>query len=187
VSLGRRSSLGRSLGGILRLVHHVQTEGFDRIPVQGRFIMATNHVGVRGGLLLTSLLSRELVFLTSARFLRFPLIRSLARRTAPVFVSPVDMLATCLLDRAGEVLDAGALLGVMVDGRQMDLRRGSPKRGAAYLAARLSADILPIRVQLRGPLARFHVGECVPMPTAVSRPVLDAAMMRVVMALGDGA
>jgi hypothetical protein len=141
--------------------------------------LATNYVGVRGGLLLTALLSRNLVFLASSGFFRFPIARSLA-----VFVSPADMLATRLLDRVGEILDASVVLGVMVDGEQMDLRPGRPKRGAAYLAARLDADILPVRAELRGPLARFHVGEPVPKPAAVSRRALDAAMTQVVMALG---
>jgi len=180
VSDQARWSPPRRLGQLLRLVHRVEAEGLDRVPAQGRFIVATPYVGVRGGLLLTALLSRNLVFLASAAFFRFPAARSLV-----VFVSPADMLATRLLDRAGEVLDAGALLGVMVDGEQMDLHPGRPKRGAAYLAARLGADILPVWAQLRGPLARFYVGEPVPKPASVSRRLLDAAMDQVTLALGD--
>jgi 1-acyl-sn-glycerol-3-phosphate acyltransferase len=163
---------------LVRRVHRVEAHGLERVPSRGRVIIAMNHVGlgVRSGLLLSSLLERNITFLASTVMRRLPLSRQLASTFPVLFVSPADMLSTRLLDEADAVLGRGDLLGLMVDGREMDQRKGVTKRGAAWLAVRLGASLLPVsmRFGLTG-LARVRVGEPLPPPSSASRQDLDAS------------
>ncbi len=163
---------------LVRRVHRVQAHGLERVPRHGRVILAANHVGLglRSGLLLSALLERDVTFLASTVMNRLPLFRTLTRFSPVIFVSRADMLSTRLLDEASAVLGRGALLGVMVDGREMDQRKGLAKRGAAWLAVRLGATLLPVSVRF-GFLAatRVKVGELLPAPSSTSRVALDAS------------
>ncbi|MFY0572009.1 lysophospholipid acyltransferase family protein [Archangium lansingense] len=163
---------------LVRRMHRIEAQGLERIPQQGRVILAVNHtgLGVRSGLLLSTLLERDITFLASTVMRRLPFSRQLARTFSVIFVSPADMLSTRLLDEAEAVLGRGALLGLMVDGREMNQRKGMTKRGAAWLAIRLGASLLPVSVRfgLTGN-ARVQVGELLPPPPSVSRQDLDAS------------
>jgi 1-acyl-sn-glycerol-3-phosphate acyltransferase len=163
---------------LIRQVHRVRAHGLERIPPSGRVILAVNHVGLglRSGLLLSALLERDITFLASTVMRRIPFFLPLTRAFPVIFVSPADMLSTRLLDEAAGVLGRGALLGLMVDGREMDQRKGLTKRGAAWLALRLEASLLPVSVGfgLTG-TARVRVGEPMPPPPSASRRDLDAS------------
>ena len=161
-----------------RCLHAVDATGLERIPAQGRYLVATNHAGVRGALLLGALLEREIVFVVSARFLSVPGAAAIARGVGGIFVSPGDMLGLRMLRECSAALDRGALLGVMTEGRLMNGRYGPPKRGASYLAARLQLGLWPVSIRLRGPTARIRVGALLPAPAAVDRRSLDAATDR---------
>jgi 1-acyl-sn-glycerol-3-phosphate acyltransferase len=168
----------RLLRRLVRQAHRVDARGLERIPPQGRAILAVNHVGIglRSALLLSSLVEREITFLASTVMRRIPLFSTLARAFPVILVSPADMLSTRLLDEAAAAMDRGSLLGVMVDGREMDQRKGLTKRGAAWLAVRLEATLLPLSVHfgLWG-RAWAWVGAPLPPPASVSRAELDAS------------
>ena len=123
-----------------------------------------------------SLLKRDVVFIASGRFLRFPLIRGLAEELGAIFVSPGDMLSTRILDESFDAVSGGSLLGVMVEGRQMGITYGTVKRGAAYLAYKLSAKILPINVSKKGPWIKVVVGELMPAPLSLTSSAIAETM-----------
>jgi 1-acyl-sn-glycerol-3-phosphate acyltransferase len=173
------TSARRLAGRLLRVAHRVDAQGMERVPATGGLILAVTHCGVRGGLILETCMQRDLTFLASGRFLRFALIRSIARRMGAVFVSPADLLDTRVLDEAAEVLAGGRLLGVMVQGRQMDQVAGPVKRGTAYLACRLAADILPIHVSRSGLRMRIRVGELLPPPACATAQAMNQTMAAV--------
>lgn len=177
-----RHMLGRMLG----FFHWIDIQGLERIPQSGRLILAVNHCGVRGGLVLEACLHRDVIYIASARFLHFPIIRQLARRIGAIFVSPMDMFTTRILDEATNVLDTGRMLGVMVEGRQMDLHQGELKRGAAYLAHRLSADILPVSVDMHGLQLKIRIGDVLPKPVSVHASSLEQTMAEIALQLGIG-
>jgi 1-acyl-sn-glycerol-3-phosphate acyltransferase len=179
-------TLRRLAGLLLRLVHRIEIQGLDHVPTTGRLILAVTHCGVRGGLILETYLARDVVFVVSARFLRFPVIRNIAQQMGGVFVSSTDMLDTRLLDEASEVLAGDHLLGVMVQGRQMDEVAGQAKRGAAYLAYRLGADILPVQVSTRGLRLHIRFGELLPHPVSARAHLLNRTMAAVCTQLGIG-
>lgn len=173
----------RRLGRWLARLHWLTVEGLEHVPASGRTVVAFNHCGVRGGLLFESLIQRDVVFLASARFLRFALVRPLAEKLCAIFVSPADMTQMRLFREAGDAIDGGSLLGVMVPGRQMTATQGTPKRGAVYLAWRLKANLLPVEVRLRGLRVRVRVSAALPPPRSVSARDLDARFAEVCAAI----
>lgn len=179
--------LKQIMQGGAKLIHRVTLEGIEHVPADGRIVVASNHAGVRGALLLGSLLKRDIAFVVSARFFKFPVVASMARRIGGVFVTPFDMFGVSMIDRCAQVLDQGSLLGIMTEGRMMRLEYGPPKRGAAYLAARLGACLLPVSVRLNGPLASVRIFAPMAPPPAVDRQSLDRVTQRLARTLESGA
>jgi 1-acyl-sn-glycerol-3-phosphate acyltransferase len=170
---------------LARYAHYTRLHNLAAVPTAGRTVVATNHAGVRGALLLGAHLKREVVFVGSARFLSAPVAASIARNMDDILVSPGDMLGTRMLDACAAVLARGALLGIMTEGRLMNGRYGPPKRGAAYLAARLHADLLPVHIQLRGPFAQVSVAAPLSVGPAVDRVSLEAVTQQLAQRLEE--
>jgi 1-acyl-sn-glycerol-3-phosphate acyltransferase len=162
----------------LRAASRLEVEGLERLPAVGPLIVATNHSGALGGtlggLLLAAYLPRPIVFLATADWARVPLWGALLRRHGEILISRTSILDNRFLDQCQCVLARDVMLGVMIDGKEADRRFGLPKRGAAYLAARLGADLVPIRRE-PGRRGRLHVGALVPRPATVDRDTLTAA------------
>jgi 1-acyl-sn-glycerol-3-phosphate acyltransferase len=178
--------LRRLVGRALRRLHWVEAQGLERIPESGNVILAVTHCGVRGGLILESCMQRRVVFVASGRFLRFPVIQQVARMMGAIFISPADILDNRFLDETAEALEHGNLVGVMVQGQQTTGTPGEVKRGAAYLACRLQADVLPISVLKRGLVIRIRVGDLLPRPAEVKGNVMDELMTHVRAQLAIG-
>lgn len=179
-------ALRRFLSRLAGRLHWVNVTGLEHVPPYGPVIVATNHSGVRGGLVFESLLKRDIVFTSSIRFFRFPLIRELARRIAVLYVSQADMMDTRLLDATTNIIEGGSMLGIMVQGRQMTQEEGPPKRGAVYLSYRLKARILPVQIKLRGPYARIDIGEPMPPPAALTTTAMQQTMDELCDRIGLG-
>lgn len=179
--------LKQLMQGGANLIHQVRLEGLDQVPAGGRVVVATNHAGVRGALVLGSVLKRDIAFVVSARFFKFPVVATMARQIGGVFVTPFDMFGVSMMDRCAHILDQGSLLGIMTEGRMMHLEYGPPKRGAAYLAARLGARILPVSIGLIGPLARIRVFAPMATPNTVDRRSLDQVTHELATVLESGA
>lgn len=161
---------------LLRSIHRVDVFGLERVPPDGRVIMALNHCGVRGAFVFQSLIPRDIVFLASHRFLRLPLVGRIASLMSALYVSQADVLRTRILDEAADLMRGGSLLGVMVSGRQMAGTQGIAKRGVAWLAYRLGADILPVSVIKHGLNIRIDVGARLPPPQSVNAHALEETL-----------
>ena len=174
----------RRFARLLYALHWVDAQGLERIPAHGRVIIALNHSGVRGAMVLSHLMQRDMVMLGSVRFLRFWFVREFAQRLAVLFVSVADMLSPRLYDEMDNVMHGGSMIGIMVPGRQMTQVQGVPKRGAVYLAYRLQADILPISVIKIGLYVRIRVGHVLPRPRGISHQLLHQSYRAVCLQLG---
>ena len=174
----------RAILSVARAVSRASVTGLDQLPARDPVLLVVNHVGLLGPLL-PSVLGREVVFLASTLVLRTPVLGRLIRAYGGLFISPADMLSNGLVDHARRILASGALLAVMLDGQEMTLSQGIPKRGAAFLASKLQVELLPVEIRF-GPLgqARIALKERVPAPAAVDRATLNRVTARLSELLG---
>lgn len=176
----------RLLSRVLRMLHRVHVTGLQHVPPTGRVVAAMNHSGVRGALVFEALLKRDIVYVASGRFLRLPVIRERAMQMSALFVTKADMLSTRLFDEGEDIVSGGSMLGVMIEGIQMMEGQPLPKRGAMYLAYRLQADILPVRIRKRWWRIDVEVHPLMPSPSSVNAKVLQASLDEVCQKIGLG-
>lgn len=158
---------------VLLVVHSVRTQ-VDNV-IHGPCVLAVTHLGFarHAGVLAVASLGFPTTFLGSEHVLRLPVIGRGFRSYGGVFVGPGDMLGGDLVGACRAVILRGENLGVMIDGRQMDSRRGTAHAGAAWLAVRLQVPILPVAVRFDGPLsAAIHAHHPIPCPSDIRRTTL---------------
>jgi len=167
--LGLRAALNR--------VYRVQVRGGERIPASGPCVIVANHESVIDPWFLALATKRRIRYMAKAELWSNPL-------TARIFDSwgafPVERGAgdTGAMGRAGELLEAGELLGVFPRGTSKPDGNRIWHRGAARLAIAYGVPLLPVRLEAtralhrRGPVL-ILVGEPIVVPRA--RPTIAAA------------
>lgn len=146
------ASFRAQVHALVRRVYRVDVSGLESVPLDGRILLAVRHTGAfrHGGIVAAAVIPRPVTYVGAQFMLRFPGLGPAVQRYGGIFVSGVDLQGGGFLDTCAAVLDAGEVLGVMVDGGEMDRVRGPVKPGAAYLAHRLDARIVPVRVGFHG-------------------------------------
>jgi len=123
-----------------------KVEGKENIPSSGGVILVCNHLNFADPPIVLSLLPRRSKWLVKEEYFKNPLIGLLARAGGlmPVRRYQADFAA---LRRAQKVLGEGLILGIFPEGTRSKTRvlsKGEP--GAAYLALRTGAPILPVAI-----------------------------------------
>jgi len=140
--------------------------GADRVPREGRLLLAANHVSVLDPALIGAALPRELDFLAKTELFRIPGFGALIRRlnAHPVDRSGSDSTALRLALR---LLGDGRAVLVFPEGtRGTEGRLGPARAGAGMLAALSEAPVVPVYVQGSG--RALPRGAVVPRPARVT-------------------
>lgn len=134
--------------GLARLMFPLRAVGLERLPVSGPAVLVANHVSWLDPIVLPLALPRKPAVLAMEELWRMPVVSWVMRLYGPLAI-PLRRRAidTTALRRATEALRAGAWLIVFPEG-------GIPQagearafhRGAAMLAARTGAPIVPIAI-----------------------------------------
>ena len=145
-----------------RSIARVTIEGVEQLPTSGPLIIAANHLSNTdppfiGGWLAPALQRRPVFLAKEALFVgpMGPFLRTLGAE--PVKTGGNDIGA---YRAAKRILDQGAVMAIMPEGtRSKDGVMGRPKPGAALLATRTGAPVLPVGIsgtdRLMGPGQRF--------------------------------
>ena len=171
---------------VFRLLFRGSTAGNNRVPRQGPLVVVANHGSHLDPPLLGHALGRPVAFMAKAELFGIPLLGRVIRACGayPVRRGASDREA---IRTATARLEEGWATGVFLDGtRQKDGRVNNPLPGAALLAARTGAPLLPVAIlnshrALGGgqrwprlvPI-QLRVGEPLPAPTSRRRADLDA-------------
>ncbi len=128
----------------LRIVLRLQIEGWDQIPQQGPFILATNHLHWLDAPLVGVIFPHRVRVFAGEKWAKHRLWGPLLRSLGAIFVrrGEVDRQA---LRQAIDVLRAGGVLGMAPEGTRSKtgaLQQG--RTGAAYLAFRAGVPIVPL-------------------------------------------
>ena len=163
-----------------------RTSGNALVPLQGPLVVVANHGSHLDPPLLGHALGRPVAFMAKAELFRIPILGALIRACGayPVKRGASDREA---IRTATARLEEGWAIGVFLDGtRQTDGRVNQPRPGAALLAARSGAPILPVaiinshralgagRSWPRLVPVELRIGEPIPAPKGRRKPELES-------------
>ena len=162
------------------------TFGNENVPHQGAVVVVANHGSHLDPPLLGHALGRPVAFMAKAELFRIPLLGAIIRACGayPVKRGASDREA---IRMATARLGEGWAIGVFLDGtRQANGRVNAPMPGAALLAARSDAPLLPVAIinshralGKRGQLPRLipiqlRIGKPIPPPSSRRKQDLEA-------------
>ncbi len=154
--------LGRALihilGPIVRLIMRVRIVGAENIPPQGEpVILCCNHISNWDPILLiVSPPKRHIHFMAKAELFCNPLFSWFLGKQIGAFPVRRGTGDTGVIDTAARILNDGKVMGIFPEGtRSKTGKLLSPKSGAALIAARTGASVLPAAVVTRGQKVRL--------------------------------
>ena len=171
---------------IFRVLFRGCTFGNDNVPRQGAVVVVANHGSHLDPPLLGHALGRPVAFMAKAELFRIPFLGAIIRACGayPVKRGASDREA---IRMATARLGEGWAIGVFLDGtRQANGRVNAPMPGAALLAARSDAPLLPVAIinshralGKRGQLPRLipiqlRIGKPIPPPSSRRKHDLEA-------------
>ena len=184
-SLTYRLVSGLVVFPLFRFLFRGSTQGLEHVPMEGPLVVASNHGSHLDPPLLGHALGRPVAFMAKAELFAIPLLGAVIRACGayPVRRGASDREA---IRTATAKLGEGWATGVFLDGtRQANGRVNNPLPGAALLAARSGAPLLPVaivnshralgsgRIWPRLVPLQLRVGAPIPPPASRRRPDLD--------------
>lgn len=132
----------------VRWLFHFTVTGAEHLPARGAAVLVANHVSWLDPIIIPLALPRKPAFLAMEELWRMPVIGLIMRVYGPLAIplnrGAVDATA---LKRSLRALEGGALLIVFPEGGINPTGQLRPfHRGAAMLAARAGAPIIPIAI-----------------------------------------
>jgi 1-acyl-sn-glycerol-3-phosphate acyltransferase len=163
--------------GFLRRFYRIDVHGAERVPTDGPCILIANHESITDPWFLCLATRRRVRFMAKAELWRYPFLRWAmdSYGTFPVERGSGD---TGAMNRAGELLEEGQVLGMFPRGTSRPAGLRTWQRGAARLALAHGVPIVPVRLEntrqvlpRRG--MRVVVGE--PIRVERTRPTIASA------------
>jgi 1-acyl-sn-glycerol-3-phosphate acyltransferase len=164
--------------------------GLEHVPMRGPLVVVSNHASDFDPPILASCVGRPLAFMAKEELFRVPVLGSAIRvyGAYPVKRGSPDRSA---LKASLESMQRGWAVGIFLEGsRTPDARIHNPKLGAALIAAKTGASLLPVSlwgtqniIQKPSPIPRpvpvtIRIGELVPPPQSTDRSELEAVTNR---------
>ena len=132
---------------LFNLIAHVEANGYEYLPEEGNFVIATNHLGIIDAPMAFYALDRwDLFVLVGEKWKKRPLFRWLGKHFNFIFIDRFnpDIKA---LRKVMALMDEGKNLVIAPEGtrsRTGALIEGKP--GVSYLATRLGQPIVPVAI-----------------------------------------
>jgi 1-acyl-sn-glycerol-3-phosphate acyltransferase len=162
---------------VLGLLYRIDVSGVEHVPSSGPCIIVANHESVTDPWIVCLATPRRVRFMAKAELWKYPVIRWVMESygTFPVERGSGD---TGAMERAGELLEAGELLGMFPRGTSRPTGNRRWHRGAARLALAYGAPIVPVRIENTRqvlPRRRMRVVVGAPIHVERTRPTIAAA------------
>jgi 1-acyl-sn-glycerol-3-phosphate acyltransferase len=140
--------------------------GAENVPQQGALVVVSNHASDFDPPILSSCMGRPVAYMAKEELFKVPILKQGIQLYGayPVKRGAADRSA---IRAAMTYLEAGWAAGVFLQGtRTIDERITEPKSGAAWIAAKVQAPLLP--VSLWGTHAIMQKGSSAPRPVPLT-------------------
>lgn len=169
--------------------------GVENVPRRGPLVVVSNHASYFDPPILSCCVRRPVAFMAKEELFRVPILKQAIQLYGayPVSRGAADRNA---IRAALKCLEDGWATGVYLDGnRTPDGRIVAPKRGAALLAAKAQAPLLPVSLWgTQGILKKgstmprsvpitVRIGEAIPPPSSTNREELEAVTQKCALAI----
>jgi 1-acyl-sn-glycerol-3-phosphate acyltransferase len=151
---------------MLHLYFRGRIHGAEQVPMSSKLIVVANHASDFDPPLLSAAVRRPVSYMAKEELFKVPVLRQAIRLYGayPVKRGSPDRSA---IRAALKQLEQGWAVGIFLQGtRTVDGRIPSPKIGAALIAARAQASLLP--VSLWGTHEIFKKGSALPRPVPLT-------------------
>lgn len=128
---------------ISKLIFRIRVNGWENIPQEGGFIVASNHISYYDPPLVGSWNRRQMYFMAKKELFSYPIFGNIIRRTnaLPVKRGVIDRNA---LEEASKVIQSGYGITIFPEGtRSKDGQFLPPKPGIGMIARQTECAILP--------------------------------------------
>lgn len=139
-----------------RTIYRIQVEGLENVPAEGGVIVCGNHFNARDPLVVGITMKRPISFMAKQELFQNKLFAWVLSGMAvfPVKRGQPDRAA---LKRSIDVLQSGTCFGIFPEGtRNKTGKLGKAEPGAAYLALKSGAPVIPVGIssayKLFGPI-----------------------------------
>lgn len=132
--------------GFMKLVFRIEINGCENLPQSGGCMICSNHISNWDPVLLQCFLPRMISFMCKEEVAHIPVINSLLRAQHTVFVKrgkgDIGAMRACM-----KAIEDGRALGIFPTGTREKKHPGAkPKPGAALIAAKTGAVVVPITI-----------------------------------------
>lgn len=151
---------------VLHTYFRGQIDGAEQVPQQGQLIVVSNHASDFDPPILSAAVRRPVAYMAKEELFRVPVLKQAITLYGayPVKRGAADRSA---IRSALSLLEQGWAVGVFLTGtRTADGKVTDPKLGAALIAAKAQAPLLP--VSLWGTHQIFRKGSALPRPVALT-------------------
>ncbi len=167
--MGKKETRAKRMGGLYRLgkfllwlfyfpVYRIQVKGRENIPAEGPVLLCSNHVAMKDPVVLGLAQKRQVFYMAKEELFQNWFIGGLLRKLG-AFPVRRGTGGTDALQEAYDLLRQNAVVGVFIEGhRSKTGELQKPKTGAALLAYRVKAPVVPVCITAEdGKLPRpFH-------------------------------
>lgn len=157
--------------GILKLIFHIKVVGRENEPKEGGYIVCANHTAASDPVVIGAVFHRhQICYMAKKELFGIPVFSSLIRILGAF---PVDRTGNDVgaIRQAVSLLECGGCLGIFPQGHRYpgeNPRDTRVKNGAALIAVRAHADVVPVYIMRKNNTPKFWrktyviIGEKIP-------------------------